>query len=110
MTNSACYIFLGILSVICIMNLVNTMINSVNVRRKELGMMQAIGMSDRQMQRMLLTEGLFYTLGTLVLSLGVGSAAGIIIGVLVIVQIVLALVLGSSVKKESLIDRIRFSE
>ena len=40
------------------MNLVNTMINSVHVRRKELGMMQAIGMSDRQLVKMLQQEGL----------------------------------------------------
>lgn len=132
----ACYIFLGILSLICIMNLINTMVNSVNIRRKEFGMMQAIGMSNRQLQRMLLTEGLFYTVGTLLISLGAGSLLGyaaflwakkeeimrirefqypvtmfiVIICVLIIVQILLVLVLGKSVKKESLIDRIRFSE
>lgn len=55
------------------MNLINTMINSVNVRRKEYGMMQAIGMFDGQLQGMLFIEGLFYTLGTLVVSVGVGS-------------------------------------
>ena len=40
--NGACYAFLGILAVISVMNLINTMINSVHIRRKELGMMQAI--------------------------------------------------------------------
>lgn len=136
MVNNVCYIFLGILSIICIMNLINTMINSVNVRRKEFGMMQAIGMSDRQLQKMLFTEGLFYTLGTLLVSIGAGSllgygafcmaknasilsirtyhypftAAGIVIVTLVIVQALLVLMLGKSVKRESLIERIRFHE
>lgn len=135
-TNSVCYIFLGILSVICIMNLINTMINSVNVRRKEFGMMQAIGMSNGQLQRMLFVEGLFYTLGTLIISVGLGSLLGygaflwakseellrirayqypftiaiIVIITLVVVQVLLVLMLGKSVKKESLIERIRFHE
>lgn len=134
--NSACFIFLGILGVICIMNLINTMINSVNVRRKEFGMMQAIGMSDRQLQKMLLLEGLFYTLGTLIISIGAGSllgygafllakheqilqiraftypgiAAMIVTVTLVLVQIFLVFMLGGSLKRESVIDRVRFHE
>ncbi len=44
--------------------------------KKELGMLQAIGMSDRQTVRMLQLEGLVYTVGTLILSLGVGSLTG----------------------------------
>ncbi len=42
MTRGACYAFIMILAAISIMNLINTMINSVHVRKKELGMMQAI--------------------------------------------------------------------
>ena len=132
----ACFTFFGILGVICVMNLINTMINSVHIRKKELGMMQAVGMSDRQLGRMLQLEGLFYTAGTLVLSIGAGSAAGypvflwakktgmfemsryhypftvalIIMAVLTVVQIILVLFLSRSVKKESLIERVRFSE
>lgn len=134
--NGGCYIFLGILSIICIMNLVNTMINSVHVRKKELGMMQAIGMSDSQLQQMLLIEGMFYTIGTLVVTIGIGSVLGyaaflwakeaqilrirefsypwetafIVVVVLVAVQIFLAIVISRSVKKDSMIDRIRFHE
>ena len=61
MTRGACYAFIIILAAISIMNLINTMINSVHVRKKELGMMQAIGMSDRQLMKMLQLEGIFYT-------------------------------------------------
>ena len=136
LTRSGCYAFLGVLSIICIMNLINSMINSVHVRKKELGMMQAIGMSDRQLHKMLQLEGAFYTFGTLLFSVGIGSLTGypvfvwakengmfnireyhypysaaiIIAVVLVIVQLVLVYVLGKSLRKESLIDRIRFSE
>lgn len=136
MTRGACYAFLVILAVISVMNLINTMINSVYVRKKELGMMQAIGMSDRQLMQMLQLEGLFYTLGTLIISVGLGSLAGYpvflyakshgmfgitnyhypitasvtIAVVLLLIQVLLAAGLAKSVKKDSLIERIRFSE
>lgn len=134
LTRCACYAFLGILGAICIMNMINTMIHSVHVRKKELGMLQAVGMSDSQLQLMLQLEGLFYTIGTLIVAVGGGSVAGypvfiwakdhgmfnirnyhypltatlIMIAVLVVVQIIMILVIGKSVKKDSLIDRIRF--
>lgn len=136
MTRGACYAFIIILAVISIMNLINTMINSVHVRKKELGMMQAIGMSDRQLMKMLQLEGIFYTVGTLIISIGVGSLAGyplflyakrtgmfdistyhypvtaaiIIILTLFVIQMLLAIFIAKSVRKDSLIERIRFSE
>lgn len=136
MTSGACYAFLIILAAISIMNLINTMINSVHVRKKELGMMQAIGMSDRQLMKMLQLEGIFYTVGTLIISIGVGSLAGyplflyakrtgmfdistyhypvtaaiIIILTLFVIQMLLAIFIAKSVRKDSLIERIRFSE
>ena len=134
LTRSACYAFLGILGAICIMNMINTMIHSVHVRKKEIGMLQAVGMSDVQLLKMLQFEGLFYTAGTLIVAVGGGSVAGypvflwakdhgmfnirnyhyplvatlIMIAVLVLVQIIMVFVIGQSVKKDSLIDRIRF--
>lgn len=136
MTRGACYAFIIILAAISIMNLINTMINSVHVRKKELGMMQAIGMSDRQLMKMLQLEGIFYTVGTLIISIGVGSLAGyplflyakrtgmfdistyhypvtaaiIIILPLFVIQMLLAIFIAKSVRKDSLIERIRFSE
>lgn len=136
MTRGACYAFIIILAAISIMNLINTMINSVHVRKKELGMMQAIGMSDRQLMKMLQLEGIFYTVGTLIISIGVGSLAGyplflyakrtgmfdistyhypvtaaiIIILTLFVIQMLLVIFIAKSVRKDSLIERIRFSE
>lgn len=45
LTRGACYVFLGILGAICIMNMINTMIHSVHIRKKEIGMLQAVGIS-----------------------------------------------------------------
>lgn len=136
LTRGACMAFLTILSLICVMNLINTMINSIHVRKKELGMLQAIGMTDRQLFKMLQMEGMFYTTGTLLISIGLGSALGypvflwmkqdhifsisnyhypaaaavIVAAVMAAVQVLLAAILSRSIKKDSLIDRIRFSE
>lgn len=131
-----CCLFLGVLGVICIMNLINTMLNSIHVRKKELGMLQAIGMSQRQLIRMLELEGLFYTIGTLLCSLLLGSllgygfywyardssmfnitafhyplpaAVGLAV-ILLLLQLTLVAVIGKSMKRQSLIERIRFSE
>ena len=134
LTRGACYAFLGILGTICIMNMINTMIHSVHVRKKEIGMLQAVGMSDLQLQIMLQLEGLFYTAGTLIVAVGGGSVAGYPVFlwardngmfgirnyqypltatltmsvVLVLIQVIMIFVIGKSVKKDSLIDRIRF--
>lgn len=134
-TGGICYAFLGVLGMICIMNMINTMIHSVHVRKKDLGILQAVGMSDTQLRRMLQMEGLFYTAGTLLIAVGGGSLAGypiflwakdhgifnissyhypipasmILTVVLVSVQMILTVALGKIMKKESLIDRIRFT-
>ncbi len=76
LTRGACYAFLGILGAICIMNMINTMIHSVHIRKKEIGMLQAVGMSDLQLLKMLQFEGLFYTAGTLLVAVGGGSVVG----------------------------------
>ena len=133
---SICYGILLIFGLIGILNLVNTMINSVYVRRRELGMLQAIGMSGRQTVNMLQMEGLFYTLGTLVLSLGLGSLLGygaflwskktgilsitsyrypavpalVLAGAVLAVQLLVTYLVNQSFRKQSLIDRIRFAE
>lgn len=133
---SICYGVLLIFGLIGILNLVNTMINSVYVRRRELGMLQAIGMSERQTVNMLQMEGLFYTMGTLALSLGLGSLLGygaflwskktgifsimnyrypvvpalVLAAAVLTVQLLVTYLVNQSFRKQSLIDRIRFAE
>lgn len=133
---SICYGILLIFGLIGILNLVNTMINSVYVRRRELGMLQAIGMSGRQTVHMLQMEGLFYTMGTLVLSVGLGSLLGygafqwskktgifsimtyrypvvpalVLAAAVLAVQLLVTYLVNRSFRKQSLIDRIRLAE
>lgn len=130
------YAFLIILGAVGVMNLINTMINSIYTRRRELGIIQAIGMSQKQLVRMMQLEGLFYTAGTLMVSLGIGSLAGygvflyakaehmmnitvyhfpvipaVILAVAVaVIQMILTYAVSWNFRKMSLIDRIRYAE
>lgn len=130
------YAFLIILGAVGVMNLINTMINSIYTRRRELGIIQAIGMSEKQLVRMMQLEGLFYTAGTLLVSLGVGSLAGygvflyakadnmmnisvyhfpVVPAVLLaltvaVLQMLLTYAVSRNFRKMSLIDRIRYAE
>ena len=65
-----------LIAVISMMSMINTMVTSITTRKRELGMLQAVGLSDRQLVRMLSGEGLFFTAGTLILSFTVGNALG----------------------------------
>lgn len=57
-------------------NLVNTLISSFAARRKELSMLESVGMEQRQLRRMLLWESLLLALPNLVITLTAGSLAG----------------------------------
>lgn len=131
-----CYVFLAVLGSVGIMNLINTMVNSIYVRRKELGIMQALGLSRTQMMKMLQIEGLFYTAGTFLLSIGMGSILGylfylyardngilsifnfyfpvvqavILAAVVVFLQILLTVIITGSFRRQSMIDQIRYAE
>lgn len=135
-TRNGCYTFLIILTLIGFMNMANTMVTNILTRKREFGIMQAIGMSNRQLNQMLQLEGLVFTAGTLLISLTVGNILGyfafhyckeegiiglfeyhvpvlelcvLIVGILAL-QTVLAFVLSKNVKKESLVERIRYQE
>ncbi|WP_346931176.1 FtsX-like permease family protein [Clostridium sp.] len=68
-----------ILILIGILNFINVMITGVNVRLKELAVMESIGMTKKQIKKMISFEGLYYAeLTTLfILTIGVGIIYGI---------------------------------
>ena len=94
-------------------------------------MIQAIGMSEKQLIRMLQLEGIIYTLGTLAVSVGIGSLVGygaflyaktkhmyhfpvvpavLLICVVAFLQVLLTYGVSANFRKLSLIDRIRYAE
>lgn len=68
-----------ILILIGILNFINVMITGVNIRLKEFAVMESIGMTKKQIKKMLTFEGLYYALVTTVfiLTLGIGIIYGV---------------------------------
>lgn len=72
------YIIVGgalslILALIGILNFANGVITSINARRRELAMMQSVGMTGTQMRQMLVNEGLLHILLTAGFMLTLGN-------------------------------------
>lgn len=134
-TKTLGYALVIIIGVIGFMNLVNTMITSIIARKRELSIMQAIGLTNKQLVMMLNLEGIFYVGGTLAITLTLGNILGyiafiifkntgasyaiysyplaqtiIMIVVLIIAQSLISFGLCKSFNKDSLVDRIRYSE
>ncbi|WP_195945515.1 ABC transporter permease [Paraclostridium bifermentans] len=135
MTKSIGYSLVIIIGVIGFMNLINSMITSIITRKKELGMLQAIGLTDKQLIKMLNIEAVFYTGTMLLSSLTLGSGLGyiavyvfrktgasyasytfplipilIMVLCIVIAQLTLTYIISKNFNKESLIDRVRYNE
>lgn len=70
----------GILSLIIgfigIMNFINAELTSIMSRKRELAMLNSIGMTGKQIKRMLVIEGLFYGWNTIVVSFFVNILVG----------------------------------
>ena len=61
-----------ILGIIGVMNYINTSVGNMQSRQKEISIMESVGMTERQVKKMLVWEGIFYTSGVLFLTLTVG--------------------------------------
>ena len=66
----------ALLAVIGITNFINTIITSILERRREQAVLQSIGMTNQQMIRMQIYEGMVYMIFTLFLTLTIGSLVG----------------------------------
>lgn len=128
------YGLLVVIGIIGFMNMANTLITSIIVRKREIGMLQAIGLTRAQLNKMLQMEGLIFTLGILGISLTLGNLLGytafvnlktngiiglneyhfpilelgIMITVLGLLQIILSFSMSKRLQSESLIDRIKY--
>jgi putative ABC transport system permease protein len=73
----------GILSLIIgfigIMNFINAELTSIMSRKRELAMLNSIGMTGTQIKRMLVIEGLFYGGNTIVISLFINILVGFLL-------------------------------
>ena len=63
-----------ILALIGILNYVNTVTGNIQSRKTELAILESVGMTDRQRNRMLVTEGLIFAVGSLLITATAGLA------------------------------------
>lgn len=68
-----------IIGIIGIANFVNSVLTSVITRKKEFAMLQSIGMTGKQLKRMLSFEGLYYAVGTIITSAVLGVLFSVVI-------------------------------
>ncbi|MDE6664456.1 MAG: FtsX-like permease family protein, partial [Lachnospiraceae bacterium] len=66
------YSFLGIIAMITIFNIINSISMSVNARIKQYGAMRAVGMDSGQLTRMIAVEAFTYAISGLVVGCGIG--------------------------------------
>lgn len=59
------------------LNLINTLITTILARRHEFSVMQSIGMTRRQLTKMMVFEGMYYAGGACVLGILLGTAANL---------------------------------
>lgn len=136
LTKGGSYALLGIIGLIGFMNMANTLITSIITRRRELGILQAIGMTKKQLSHMLQLEGLVFTVGTLVVALSLGNVLGYLLwakckalsvigiyiyhipiaellgmaGILLLLQMILSTLMSRYLQRDTLIDRVRHQE
>ena len=65
-----------IVGLVGVLNFFNAIVTGITARRRELAVLQAIGMTDRQLKTMLAAEGLLYTLGSAALTLVLALVGG----------------------------------
>lgn len=58
-----------IVALVGVLNFFNAILTGIAARRREFAMLQSIGMTTKQLRRMLIIEGLLYTMGALLLAL-----------------------------------------
>lgn len=127
------YIFVIMISLIAAANVLNTISTNVKLRRRELAMLRSVGMSDRNFNKMMNFESVFYGMKTLLFGLPLAgiiswliyvvmatvekvkdfdfefpwvSMAISVLGVLLIVFITMRYAI-DEIKKENIIDALR---
>ena len=117
-----------------LINLVNTSITNFLSRRQEIGVLQAVGLSRKQLSQMLRYEGIIYAVVTTFFTVGIGLGLGILcvnairsanpyyfykfpwpvvlvyLLFLILVQIILTVFMTNSLKHHSLVERIKAVE
>ena len=69
-----------IIGLVGVLNFINAVLTGILARKRELAMLQSVGMTGKQMNTMLVYEGLYYTMLSAALSLVLSAALGPLVG------------------------------
>ena len=69
-----------IIGLVGVLNFVNAVLTGILTRKRELAVLQSVGMTGRQLKTMLVYEGLYYTLLALLVSLAMTVCLGPLVG------------------------------
>lgn len=72
----AVFSLLGFTAIFSIINLVNTCMTNIISRKKEVGLLRAVGLDHKQLSQMISIENLFQTFGSFLFSMILGLVAG----------------------------------
>lgn len=124
----------GIIALVGVLNFFNAIMTGILTRRREFAVLQSVGMTGKQLKSMLILEGLFLTLGTLVLTFLLTLATGPMMAnvlsamfwfftyhftmlpilctlpIFALMGVILPLLMYRSVAKHSVVERLRESE
>lgn len=71
--------FIGMLILIACTNIINTIFISIQLRSREFAMLKSMGITKKQLHRMILYEGLFYSVKTFVYGMFISIAIAILL-------------------------------
>ena len=66
------YGFIGVITLIGITNIFNTITTNMNLRKKEFAMLKSIGMTKKEFNRMIRLESIFYGIKSLIIGIPIG--------------------------------------
>lgn len=72
----------GIIGLVGVLNFINAVLTSILSRKRELAVLQSVGMTGKQLKTMLVYEGLYYTMLSIALSLTLSALLGPLTGAL----------------------------
>ncbi len=78
------YTFICLIAILSCINIFITIASSISLRKKDFAELKSLGMSNKQINKMLMLEGLFYGLDVVIYSLIIGVAILYLIYVIVI--------------------------
>ncbi len=76
MMKLGCYLFMAVVGLIGFMNMAHTMIINITTKKQEYGVLQAVGMTNKQVNLSLQIQGLIFTVGTICVALAAGLPLG----------------------------------